>query len=219
MKKILIFGTSAFAEVVYWYFKEDSEYQVMAFTAEREKIEKNELYGLPVVAFEDIQDKYSPDDHSMFVAIGFAKLNAVRADFYNRALEKGYKLATYVHSGVKVWPNNKIGQNTIIFENNTIQPFVEIGDNTVLWSGNHIGHHSKIGNNSFITSHVVVSGFVNIGNSCFIGVNATLRDGISIGRENIIGAGALIMKSTKDNEVYPANRTRPMNQSSSAVNL
>ena len=71
----------------------------------------------------------------------------------------------------------------------------------------------------FITSHAVISGHVKIGPRCFIGVNATTRDNITIGESCIIGAGALIMRSTGDNEVFIAKRTEPDPRSSDEISL
>ncbi|MBN4049739.1 acetyltransferase, partial [Bacteroidales bacterium AH-315-N07] len=216
-KQLVIFGTGAFAQVAYFYFKHDSEYEVVAFTANEEKIEENELLGLPVTPFENIESNYPAEKYDLFLAIGYTKLNKIRAELYNSIKEKGYKLATYVHSKIHIWPNNKIGENTFIFEDNTIQPFVEIGNNVVLWSGNHIGHHSIIGDHCFLTSHVVVSGFVNMGRYCFLGVNATLRDSITIGEKCILGAGTLILKDTQPNEVYIGPKSEPIPKESSEI--
>ncbi len=218
-EKVVIFGTSLFAEVVHYYFTNESNYEVVAFTANASYLNDKEFLGLPVVAFEEIEKHYPCNEFKMFVAVGYAKLNKIRAKIFKEAKEKGYSLVSYVYPEVKIWPNNEIGENTFIFEDNTIQPFVKIGNNVVLWSGNHIGHHSTIGSHCFITSHVVVSGNCQVGDYCFIGVNATLRDSISIGESCLIGAGALIMKSTKDKELYVVKRTYPDSRTTDEINM
>jgi NDP-sugar pyrophosphorylase family protein len=48
-----------------------------------------------------------------------------------------------------------LGENCLVLEDNTIQPFASIGRNVTLWSGNHIGHHAQIRDHCFIASHVV----------------------------------------------------------------
>ena len=55
MKKIIIFGTSGFAEVANFYFTNDSNYDVVAFTANKKFITKSKLFGLPVIPFEDLE--------------------------------------------------------------------------------------------------------------------------------------------------------------------
>lgn len=215
----MIFGTGSFAEVVNFYFTFDSLYRVVAFTVHREHIQKPEFCNLPVVPFEEIDKLFPPESHKMFVAVGYKNVNAVRARICREVKAKGYTLANYLCSKCTHWGDTKIGENTFIFEDNTIQPFVTVGDNTIIWSGNHIGHHSKIGNNCFITSHVVISGHVEVGSGCFIGVNATLRDSIKVGDSCVIGAGALIMKSTRDKEVFVGERTKKFEKSSDEISL
>jgi sugar O-acyltransferase (sialic acid O-acetyltransferase NeuD family) len=218
-EKVVIFGTGLFAEVVHYYFTNQSNYDVVAFTANGSHIRDKECSGLQVVPFEEVEGYFRPDEYKMFVAVGYAKLNKVRAKIYHEAKRKGYSLVTYICPGVRVWPNIEVGDNTFIFEDNTIQPFVRIGNNTVMWSGNHVGHHSQIGNHCFITSHVVISGNCQIGDYSFIGVNATLRDSISVGESCIIGAGSLIMKSTRDRELYVSERTYPDSSTTDDVTL
>lgn len=219
MARVVVFGTGSFAECVHFYLTHDSEHEVVAFTANEDRIDRREIFGLPTVPFETLEEEFPPGDFSMFVAVGYADVNRVRARIYGEAKEKGYPLVTYVCSKATTWPGMEIGDNSFVFEDNTIQPFGSIGNDVVLWSGNHIGHHSHIGDHCFVTSHVVVSGHVRIGPRCFVGVNATIRDGISIGEANVLGANALIMKSTNDLEVYVAERTRPREQTSDEIRM
>lgn len=207
MRKVVIFGTTGFAEVAHFYLTHDSQYEIVAFTANKEFIDKKELFGLPIVPFENIEEKYPPDKYLMFIAVVYSKVNKVRAEIFRQAKAKGYKLLSYVNSKVTKWGEIDIGENCFILENVVIQPFVKIGDDVIIWSGNHIGHHSQIGDHCFITSHVVISGNVKIGPFCFLGVNSTIRDGINIARECVIGAGAVILKDTKEKEVYTTSGT------------
>ncbi len=218
MKKLLIFGIGEQAEMAYYYFTNDSPYEVVAFTADSSYVqEKTTLFGLPVIDFEHIIDVFPPNKYEIFIAIGYSKLNQIRTEKYQQCKAYGYKIASYISTKASIFTKN-IGENCFILEDNTIQPYVTIHNNVTLWSGNHIGHHSIIRSNCFITSHVVISGGVEVGENTFIGVNATLRDHIKIGKSNVIGAGALILGNTEDNKVYmekateasrvPSNRLR-----------
>ena len=219
MSKVVIFGTGSIAQVVHFYLTHDSEHEVVAFTVHESQLTQRELVGLPVVPFEDLERGYPPDSFKMHVAVGYRKLNQVRASIYAEAKSRGYELVSYVSSKCSYWPGLDIGDNCFIFEDNTIQPFVKIGNDVILWSGNHIGHHSTIGDHCFISSHVVISGHVQIGPYCFIGVNATTRNSISIGESCLIGAGSLIMKSTKNKEVYIEKRTQPDSRTSDEIDI
>jgi len=217
LKKIVIFGTGGIAEVVYVYLTKDTSYEVVAFTSHERFIKEKELIGLPIVPFEEIENTYPPHEFDMFVAIGYKKVNKIRAEIYNLAKEKGYKLINYINSKAIHWGNIEIGDNCFIFENNVIQPFVKIGNDVIIWSGNHIGHHSSIGDHCFISSHVVISGNVHIEPYCFFGVNSTLINGLKIARECVIGAGTLILHDTKESGVYVGSPAKLVKSDSSKL--
>lgn len=197
-KKLILFGDSAFAEIAYEYFTHDSEYEVVAFTVSREFLNKHTLFGLPVIAYEDVESLYPPSVYEMHIALVYNSLNRVRRKFYLDAKAKGYLLANYVSKMSFIWHNVELGDNVFIFEDNTIQPFVKLGCNNVLWSGNHIGHHSVIGSHNFISSHVVVSGFCHIGDNNFFGVNTTMGNNLKVGFDCLIGSFVHIVKDVPD---------------------
>lgn len=201
MKKLIIFGYTEFAEIAYEYFTHDSGYEVAGFCVHKDYITKDNLFNLPIVPFEEVEDYFEPSEHSFFAASVYTKLNRLRTQVAGEARRKGFALASYVSSSAFVWRNVTLGEHVFIFEDNTIQPFVSIGNNVVLWSGNHIGHHSTVGDNCFISSHVVVSGGVNIGKNCFIGVNSTINNAITIGDDCLLASGALIVKDIPENSM------------------
>lgn len=206
-KSLVIFGTGDIAQLAHFYFTSGSGYEVVAFTVDSSYLNETVFCNLPVVPFEEVVQHYPPDNHDLFVALSYSKLNAVRKEKYLAAKALGYHLASFISPQATVLNNGMIGENCFIFEDNTIQPFVIIGNNVTLWSGNHIGHHSVIKDHSFIASHVVVSGGVEIGEQCFIGVNATLRDHIKIGDKCVIGAGALLLADADAEGVYIGSAT------------
>ena len=206
-KKLVIFGSGEIAQLAHFYFSNDSDYEVVAFTVNASFIRNDKFCRLPVVAFEDVTIQYPPEEYEIFVALSYSKLNAVRKEKYLAAKLLGYRFASFVSSSATVMNEGKIGEDCFIFEDNTIQPFVSIGNNVTLWSGNHIGHHSVIKDHTFIASQVVISGGVEIGEQCFIGVNATLRDHIKIGDKCVIGAGALLLKDAEPEGVYIGTAT------------
>lgn len=202
MKKLLIIGLSNNAKLAAFYFNKDTDYNVVGFSVNQEYIIGDTFYNLPVFPIENIFNLFPPNDCDVFVAVGYSKMNEVRKNLYLKMKELGYYLPNYISPKCSFLSEESIGDNNFILEDNTIQPFVKIGSNNVLWSGNHIGHDVEIGNHNFITSQVVVSGFTKIKNSTFIGVNATLRDDIIIADKTLVAAGSIIMKSTKEEEVY-----------------
>lgn len=207
MKKLVIFGAGDIAELAHFYFTNDSEYEVVAFTVDAEHITSAEFCGLPVIDFASVTEQFPPNSHAMFVAISYSGLNQLRKDKFLAAQELGYDLPGYCSSKATCLNEGRIGKNCFILEDNTVQPFVTIGDNVTLWSGNHIGHHSTIQSHAFLASHIVVSGGVTIEERCFIGVNVTLRDHITIGARSVLGAGALILSDVEPEGVYVGQET------------
>lgn len=201
-RPLIIFGGSEIAELAHYYFTNDTDYEVHAFTADAAYCSQSILCGLSVVPFEELPSRYPPSAYDLFIALSYSKLNSIRKEKYLLAKSIGYHCPSYVSSKATVLNQDRIGENCFILEDNTIQPFVTIGNNVTLWSGNHIGHHSILHDHTFVSSHVVISGGVQVGESCFLGVNSTIRDHIRIGARCIIGAGALILGDADPDGLY-----------------
>lgn len=201
-KKIILFGTGNIAEVAYYYLSRIDNYELVAFTKEKNYVRENETkFNLPVVNFNILETIYNPDEYYLFAPFGATNLNKFREKIYNKGKEKGFSFITYISPDAKIYTEN-IGENCFILENNVIQPYVSIGNNCILWSGNHIGHHSVIEDHVFITSHVVISGNCLIKKYSYLGVNSSLKDGIIINNSTIVGMSSCITKNTECYGVY-----------------
>ncbi|RDI97998.1 sugar O-acyltransferase [Dyella solisilvae] len=201
-RPLVLIGAGELALIACEYFEHDSGLDVAAFSVERDYLSDTVLAGRPVVPFEELEMRYPPDDFDAFVAVPASQLNRLRTRLYQEARRKGYRFATYVSSRAFVWRNVEIGENSFIFENNVVQPFVRIGANCILWSGNHVGHRTVLRDNVFVASHAVISGYCDIGDSSFIGVNTTFNDHVKVAPDNVIGAGALVTRDTEAGRVY-----------------
>jgi sugar O-acyltransferase (sialic acid O-acetyltransferase NeuD family) len=207
MSKVVIFGEGKYAEEAYFYFKNDSTHDVIAFTADEKYITRKELFGLPVIPFEEVIRKYPPADFKMFIALGYQNLNKLRAEKYFEAKNKGYQLVSYISSLAGNFGNVEVGENCFVMENSALQPCSKIGNNVTIWSNNLIGHHSTIEDHCYIAGQVVVAGNTTVGQYCFLGVGAIIGHEITIGRECIVGAGSIITKNAEPNSVYIAQDT------------
>jgi sugar O-acyltransferase (sialic acid O-acetyltransferase NeuD family) len=206
-QQIIVFGVGEIAELADFYFTHDSGYEVAGFTVDGAYLKATEFRGRPVVAFEDVAEKFPPERYRFFVAVSYARLNAIRAEKVAAARAKGYRLVSYLSSRATVFDGFDLKDNCFILEDNTIQPFARVGANVTLWSGNHIGHHSTIEDDVFLASQVVVSGGVRIGQGSFVGVNVTIRDHVTIGRQCVLGAGALVLEDQPDFSVVAPRGT------------
>ncbi len=208
-RNLIIIGDSAFAQIAYHYFTDDTDYKVIGFSVEREFLINKQLFDLPVIPFDELTKTFAAKEHDVFVAVTYGQLNRLRTRLMNEAKTLGYSLASYISPYAFVSKEAKIGEHCFVFENNVIQPYSQIGDNVILWSGNHIGHHSKIGSHCFVSSHVVVSGFVSVGEYCFFGVNSTIANSINIGNDCWLGPATIISKDAPAQSLFPAAESQP----------
>lgn len=216
MARIIIFGVADFASLAHFYLKHDSPHEVVGFSVSATYMPSERRFeGLPVVAFEEVEQKYPTTDYFFLAPMSHRKMNRSREGVYNQIKAKGYRLISYVSSKATVWPYAQIGDNCFILEDNTLQPYTTIGNNVVLWSGNHLGHHGAIHDHVLFTSHVVLSGHCIVEPYCFLGVNATIRDGVRIAEGSLVAMGALVTCDTQPWGVYkgsPAKKSEVLSK-------
>jgi sugar O-acyltransferase (sialic acid O-acetyltransferase NeuD family) len=200
MEKIIIYGNGKIAKIVYHFLKKS--FNVVGFTVDKKYIQENSIEGLPLISFEDVQEKYNANEHKMIIAVGYIQMNSVREQKYQEAKEKGYNFVNYIHPSVEIHENTKIGENNIILDHVAIQPYASIGNSNFLWSNATLAHGSSIEDTNWITSGVVISGDVTLKSKCFLGVNSTVGHNITIESENFIGANTLVTKNTSEKEVF-----------------
>jgi len=194
-KKLAIFGNSLMAEVVYYYFKKFSDYEVSFFIAEKKFINRNTLHNIKVISLDKFL-KFDKDEFTIFIAIGYSNLNKKREQFFNFFNNKKYKMTNFIHPNSSCY-HGKIGKNNFIMDNVSINPYTKIHNNNIFWSNSIIGHHNKVGNNNFFSGNATISGNCNIRDNCFFGVNSSLKDGIEVGSFSFIDANQYVSKKLK----------------------
>jgi sugar O-acyltransferase (sialic acid O-acetyltransferase NeuD family) len=209
MKPIVLFGAGKIAEVILYFFRNHSDREVVACTADREYLPASPWNDLPVVDFAKIQETHPPADFDVFVALGYQDLNGLRTKKCDEARAMGYVLPSYVHPQSGLPLDCEHGDNCFIMNNVLIHPRVRLGNNVFVWGGAMVGHHSVIGDNCWLTSCCNVSGVVTLGKNCFLAVNSTIAHAVRVGDDCFIGANALVTKCTDDKEVYLAESTKP----------
>ncbi len=197
MADLVIFGDQNFAEVAHYYFTHDSPHRVVAFSVDGAYLTRPSYCGLPVVPFEELPARYPASDCQMFVAVGIAEVNELRAAKVAAAEAAGYRLASFVSSRALVPPDLELKPNTMIMEGSVLQPQVRVGKNCMLWSTTRLGFRTAIGDHCWVVCAIFGEG-VEVGPYSFVGLNATVAPGLKLGRSSLIGAGALVMKDTPD---------------------
>ena len=204
MSKVVLFGNGRFAETNHFYLTHDSPHEVAAFTVDRSYLQRHELLGRPVVPFEEIVQHYPPEEYLMAVPLGLKRVNQLRAEKYEQARAKGYRLVTYVSSKAVTWSDATIGENCFVYESVVLKPFARLGRDVIVEAGSVVGHHTEIQDHCFLGPHSVLLGECTVEPYCIIGANAVVREGVKVATGCIIGAGAVITRNTRPGGVYLA---------------
>jgi sugar O-acyltransferase (sialic acid O-acetyltransferase NeuD family) len=201
-RTLILFGNSSFARLMKWYIENDDSRKIAAVTVDKNYIENNEFEGLPVIPFEELEKMYQPDEIEILIAVGYSKMNDVRKKVFQSCREKGFQVASYIHSSAKISGNVQMGEGNIILEDTLIQPFAVIGDGNLIWQKVSIAHDCMVGNFNTICAMTSICGRVNLKNNCFIGSNATIQDHITIEDYTLAGAGVYVNSDTLKYGVY-----------------
>lgn len=216
MANIVLFGIGGTAQVMHYQLGR-AGHRVAAFTVDAAHLREPSLLGVPVVPFDEVAHRYSPERHSMMVAIGYAKVNRLRAERCAQAKSVGYRLLSYISPTAIVWDGCPIGEHCKIGEASIVQPFARIGENVFIGSGCIVGHHAVLGDHCFLASRVTLGGGVVVEPYAFVGGGATVRNKVTIARGSVVGAGAVLLRDTVENGVYAATDAQLLPVSSSAL--
>jgi len=211
---VIVYGNGPVARIVYYCLRDDSSYTVRGFTVDSEMIEADEFLGLPLVDFNEVSRHFSPDEHRMFIAVGYLQTNRLRAERYRQAREMGYSCVSYVSSHAAVAPDLVLGENCFVGANVVIQPTVQIGDNVTVRDQSFVGHDTIIGDHCFLAAGATIAGKVTIEPYSLLGVNATVKDGVRVGEGCIIGAGVTLLQDAQAKEVYMSRNAQRLPLSS-----
>lgn len=82
---------------------------------------------------------------------------------------------------------------------------VKIGSYNILNGCISLGHDVKIGDYNVLFPDTRISGETVIGDMNFFGARSFLAQGLRVGNETRIGAGSIVLRNTKDGNLYMGN--------------
>jgi len=211
--KLVIYGNGSTAQTLHYFLLRDTSYHIAGFCVDRQVITSKTLFDLPVVPFDEVTHHFPPGEHQIMIAVGYVRVNQLRAERFTQAKELGYQLGSYISPSATVWSGFEVGENLRIGDYTVISPFARIGHNVSIGAGCVIGHHTVIKDHCFLSSKVSIAGHVVVEPYCYLGINSTIRNNITIAPSCIIGAGAVILGDTQEKGIYmaPAAERLPLN--------
>lgn len=191
MRNLIIFGDTSFAERLSLYIEAEKIDKVIGFTQEKQFISRKEINGLPIIPFEELNNKCS--NFEIIIGIGYSNMNKLRAHIFDICKNK-YKIGSYISSKAIVYTSN-IEEGVFIMPCVHIGPGCKIGKGCIFEAAAILTHDITVGNFNYFSANVTVGGHATIGNNCFIGLNATIKNSISIEDFTLVGASANCVKT------------------------
>ncbi len=195
MADVVLFGAGQIAEVAKAYIDEYSDHRIVGFTVDDGFRHGETFAGLPLVAWESLEERFPPDAVQLLGPLSYRSMNGLRRDRHAEGKARGYSFASFIHPQSHIQAAG-VGENSFILEANVIQPFVTIGQGAMIWSGNFIGHHTVIGDYCFFASQIGIGSNVRIGEGTFVG------GGVGVAPDITIGDGCLLaLRATVHHDV------------------
>lgn len=208
MKKILVYGAGAYAKVFYHEVKRTKMMEIVSFIVDKEFLgSEGNLFGVPVISWDECIEKYPCEDWDMLVLCGYSKMR-MRKVMFDKAKEKGYQLINYISPDAYVEDNVIMGENNIIFSNAYVGYGGIMGDGNIVSQNAYLGHSFKMGNHNIIAAGVTIGGNLIMGDLSFIALGVTIVDSGRLGTECLIGAGGVVVKPIQDYGKYYGNPAR-----------
>jgi acetyltransferase-like isoleucine patch superfamily enzyme len=213
---IVLFGAGQIAEVAKIYIDAHSPDRIVGFTVDDAFRKSDTFQGLPLVAWERLEQSFPPGSVQLLGPLSYHRLNDFRRERHLEGKARGYEFASFVHPGSHIH-TRLIGENCFILEANVIQPFVRIGDGVMMWSGNHVGHHSHVGEHCFLATHVGLGSGVWLGERCFLAGKVGVETGVVVGDACFLGTGVIVKKNLPAESVVAGSADPVASYSSSRL--
>ncbi|MEG0179369.1 MAG: hypothetical protein RR424_07040 [Oscillospiraceae bacterium] len=217
MKNVVIWSTGGLAEMVFLLNKECPAFNIVAFCANREYCTSDTFMGMPLIANDELENTYPPNEVEILVCIGFKEMNGLREAISLDLKSRGYVFCNYIHPTAIVSSDVQLGEGNIILEGVQIGIHCKIGDGNVIMECSMLSHNIVIDNYCYISLGVAFGGFVHLHNNCFIGLNATLVPYVILANKTLVGAGVVIQKDTFELEAYASAKSYLMTKKSTDI--
>ena len=204
MKPLVIWGHGQIALTAAHYATAWGYGEVAAFAVDREYVPADSGSGPPVVAGDELVERFPPARYAAFVAVGYQSLNGLRADLVDRLRGLDYELVNIINPEAR--PLVTTGVNCLVIPGEThLEPFVTLGDDVFVWNAVTLSHYVEVGDHTWLSNGTTVGGNAVIGSRCMVGLNVTVNNRVNVGNGCLLGSGALVTRDVPTGEaVVPA---------------
>jgi UDP-N-acetylbacillosamine N-acetyltransferase len=206
-RNLVIWGASGHAKVVTDIVRLRKEYTIVGYLDSVDPSRKGEIFlGEAILGGEEQLD-YLLEQGVEYLMVGFGDCRA-RIQAADKALFKGYKLATALHPAAVIACDAKIGAGAMIAAGAVINAAAIIGENVIVNTSSSIDHDCRIGAGAHICPGAHLSGGVSVERAVWIGTGASVTDHVQIGEGSVVGAGAVVIDDIPPGVVAYGNPAR-----------
>lgn len=211
--KIVVYGTNNQAAALYMMIEKEKQANVEAFIMDREFRNCDKFMNLPVVNFDEIQEKYPPEDYEVCLSFGYKNMVHNRQEKFMKCKQKGYTIYTFISKNAIVYSGD-IGEGCNIYPGTVLAPFTKVGMGSFIESGCVVAHDTEIGDFNFVAPGAHFCGGIKTGNFCFFGGAVEIVNGCKIGNEVFVGAMGKVSKNLLSGEVILPSKSHGINKNS-----
>lgn len=219
MKKLVIFGTGDFADIV-TDLAVRTGFQVNGYLIDDEYYNGNEnrKNGLPIVPFSQAGESFPAGEYGAAVGMIGQDMQTAREAVFNKLKGMGYELPNIVHPSAVIG-SVAMGEGNIILEGCVLGFSAGIGNANIMWPLSAINHHGRAGSFNNFSPGATTAGGAVVGSHCFLGVNCSVNNRITVSDYTLAGAGTYIAKTTEPYGVYVPERAIKLNKTSLEMKL
>lgn len=167
--------------------------------------EADTLYDCEVYSFEELKQKFSPEQIEIIISLGEPKNKKM---LWDKVKDCGYRMANLIYPGTRLHESVKIGEGVHICCKVFISYDVVIADNAYISPFAVIGHGCQVHKHSVVSAGTILGGNTVVGESCFIGLNTCIKEELTIGDNTIIAMGSAVFQSLPEKVIAVGNPAR-----------
>ena len=201
---VLLIGSGGHASVLLDILIEQ-EINILGYVSPLPAINQKLFSGFHWFKFDDDILQFDKATIQLVNGIGSLPGNTLRADFYNKYSNLGYRFTTLVSEDAGVSRYATLEQGVQVMRGAIIQTGTSIGYNSIVNTGAIVDHDCSIGSNNHIAPGATISGHVISKENVHFGTGSAVIQSINVNKNVVIGAGVTITKDVDKNTIcYPA---------------
>jgi UDP-N-acetylbacillosamine N-acetyltransferase len=196
-QKLVIWGASSHALVVADAIRSRGDYEIVGFLDDIHPERAGERFcGAQILGGkEQLTVLRRQDVNNLIFGLGDGQ---ARLELSGLAREKGFQLATAVHSKAFVAADVSVGPGTLLVAGAVVNPAATVGENVIVNTCASVEHECVIEDGVHISAGVHLGGRVLVRRAAVVEIGATVASGICIGAGAIIGAGSVVLSDIPD---------------------